>query len=235
MRLADQLQCFVDDLVVFEPTNRTMAQIKSGAVSWEGGVHSLSDDFRMQREIDRRLGIVAAYELVVADRARMHSLQAQRPEDISEVCVKHLSGCELDALFANHEALSRWLDALCVRHPPRQSTREQTFLLLAAWATSQGTVTLRDLINKASTGPDALIGPLGESGEVPDALAAALRSIPDFSFEVRRNHLAFACNGICGYAAHHCLSEEFKAMAERIVEIRPKNFAEVHAILRGEP
>ncbi|HEX8900640.1 hypothetical protein [Vitreimonas sp.] len=140
----------------------------------------------------------------------------------------------IDSLFANHGELLDWLDVISVR-PARPSTREQTFQrLLAAWATSKGVVTLRQLINSASTGPDALIGPIGESVEISQELADALHAIPDFSFEVRRNHLAFAYRGITGYAAYHCLSDEFAEMEAAIIARRPSTFGELHQILRGQ-
>src|SRR5262249_30829614 len=149
---------------------------KSGSVSWNGGDHPLSDDFRMQSKIDRQIGVSARYELVVADRGQLQNLKSNTPNDISFVDVRYVPNGDMDLLFANYPQLNGWLDTISAR-PPRKSTREQTFQrLFAAWAMSRGTVTLHEVVNSAATGADALIGPIGESYELTEALKVTLDS-----------------------------------------------------------
>jgi hypothetical protein len=231
--VADQLRCFVDDLAIDSPAQRTLSQVKSGAASWTAGEHPVADDFRSQRRLDREIGLSPVYELVVADRDRQRVLLDSRPEDVEANVTFFCDASKLCDLSREHPELLDALDELSAR-PPRSLVREQTFqTFVGAWFTSNGPVTLASVVNKASTGPDALIRPLGESYSLPANVAAALEAIPDFEFEIRRNHLWYGCKGLEGYAAYHCLSDGFREFERFVLERRPDSFVALHAALRG--
>lgn len=232
--LNDQLFCFVDDLMIRTPSSQSLSQLKSGAASWEAGERSIATDFRLQRVLDNSLGIKSQYELVVGSREKERALLAQKPDDI-DANIRFHAGDDFDSILMNHPDLGRDLDCISIRPPLKRSVREQTFMvLLGAWITSAGATSLRDVVNRASTGPDALIGPIGESYALPKNVEYILSKIPGLTFEVRRNHLYFECYGMSGYAAFNCFAPDFRILERRIVELEPNTFRDLHPILRGQ-
>ena len=95
--------------------------------------------------------------------------------------------------------------------------------------------TLRELIERVSARPDALVGSLVNSYALPSDVGEILAGIQGFSYEVRRGHFYFECKGISGFAAYPCDSVEFAEFERFVREQRPSKFVQVHEILRRTP
>ena len=232
----DQVQCFIDDFIETTSAGRTLAQLKSGDASWNGGDHPLADDFRMQSKLDAACQTLAHYALVVSDPERRDALISSRPSDLAAVSVLSFpEGLTDFELIAGLGDLSDALSELSPRSPER-IVREQVWrMLLGTWQASRGDQTLAELVNAAANGPGAVVSPLAPSYELPEDAKKALDKVPGLRFNIRKNFFVFDALGgrQHGIADYHCHTPQFEAFVTELVAVQPTDFFAFWSVLKA--
>lgn len=237
--IEEQALGFVDDLVVAHAEWTKYAQCKnSESVSWLGGKHPISTDFKCQLDLAAALQKPKpAVELVVADQSTAAKLKQKVPADIaSSTTVTYFPYFEsFNHLVMECKPVRDKLAALTRTEHPTLDELESVFgALMIAWIGVTGACSIEGIMLAArQQSPQLLRSYPWTSGEqlLRSEFKAALAGVSDLLYTVKRGFFSWAGGGCTGTLTCECGSEEFSRFQQRVIQAKPKHFDDFWSLL----
>jgi len=233
-----QLDDFVDDIVVsdFKLRIRKHYQLKNSAsVSWAGGDHPISDDFRMQKELNDHLCFSSTTTtLVCSDSARADRLSQQIPAEISNHSEVE-NFCYGETLNATLQIEPKLFDAiknLCA-FADTDKVERLGALILGVWSANCGQISsvseLWALVERYELNYVRSDGAL----TIPAALSTILMQINGFSYTIQDGYFVWKQAGLHmeGTFPFPIDSKQFEELSSKIVEVSPTEIEDLEDLL----
>jgi hypothetical protein len=236
--ICSQGLAFVDDLVVdrHDETALRNYQLKNSAtVSWGQGDKSIQDDFCRQQILNQAISRGSELYLVVSDSALQSTLNEQCPElirDFSQVLYFPYQK-RLSRLLDKFPSFRETIQYLCPFEDIDKVECTAGVLLGAITSSDRSTLSVREILEKASAFSPSYIRSLGGELSIDPQVANILSNIKDFTHGVSKGFLYWDYGGgiFTGTVTHRIDSEQFGKIQRLLKQCKPTSFAALQDFL----
>ncbi len=242
VRIKEQACCFVDDLIIEEPTLQHFYQLKSGGgVTWGAGNGKLEREFRDQFVDCKRRGIRFKLVIVVSDSGRKQSLQINMPRGIkmvTSVFVFPILARPSDLIDHRRIIQNRLKLISASRFDSRAAHQSIVEAFYYDWIDHapdpDGFCVLENVIASIRAKNACPIRHTWQdnTGKWVQANALLLR-ISDLKFWTDRGHFEwrYLPFGMQGIVREPCLSQSFTRFMDRVIAKQPQTFDDFEGLL----